>query len=72
MEQVSYLEGRIESSTAKYAEDLCHATYEAKKTLAVSYLDVLVSLMDKWERKKVSADCEILLREVMSNIDLLF
>ncbi|KAL0702399.1 hypothetical protein Bca4012_058521 [Brassica carinata] len=36
-----------------------------------SYLDVLVSLKDKWERKKVAANCETRLREVMAHIDLL-
>ncbi|KAL0864454.1 hypothetical protein Bca101_043572 [Brassica carinata] len=53
------------------AAQLAAAEKLGNQTLAVSYLDVLVSLKDKWERKKVAADCEIRLREVMSNIDLL-
>ncbi|KAL0853730.1 hypothetical protein Bca101_058882 [Brassica carinata] len=43
LEQVSYLEGRIESSTAKYVEDLRHATYEAKKTSAIMNNNFLAS-----------------------------
>ncbi|KAF2611576.1 hypothetical protein F2Q70_00013482 [Brassica cretica] len=39
--------------------------------MADSYLDVLVSLKEKWENKKVATDCEARLREVMANIDLL-
>ena len=39
--------------------------------MADSYLDVLVSLKEKWEKKKVATDCEARLWEVMANIDLL-
>ena len=39
--------------------------------MADSYLDVLVSLKEKCEKKKVATDCEARLREVMANIDLL-
>ncbi|KAF2560488.1 hypothetical protein F2Q70_00017799 [Brassica cretica] len=39
-------------------------SYEAKKALDASYLDVLVSLKEKWERKKVAANCEALLCEL--------
>ncbi|KAF2608294.1 hypothetical protein F2Q68_00042968 [Brassica cretica] len=35
------------------------------------YLDVLVSLKEKWEKKKATTDCEARLREDMANIDLL-
>ena len=70
LEQVSFLEAKIESSANKFADDLCCGTYDAKKALADSYLDVL-SLMEKWEKKKVAADCEARLKEVMAIIDLL-
>ena len=46
------------------------AHYDIKKALADSYLDVLVSLKEKWEKKKAATDCEARLREVMANIDL--
>ena len=39
--------------------------------MADNYLDVLVSLKDKWENKKVAADCEARLKEVMANINIL-
>ena len=32
---------------------------------------MLVSLKEKWEKKKAATDCEARLREVMANIDLL-
>ncbi|KAF3499693.1 hypothetical protein F2Q69_00042355 [Brassica cretica] len=38
---------------------------------ALDYLDVLVSMKEKWETKKATTDCEACLREVMANIDLL-
>lgn len=65
------MEAHIESFAIEHADDFRRATYEAKKILADSYLDVLISLKEKWERKKVTADCEARLREVMVNIDLL-
>ena len=65
------MEAKIESSTSKFANDLRRATYNAKKALADSYLDVLISLKEKWEKKKVAADSEARLKEVMANIDLL-
>lgn len=65
------MEAHIESFAIEHADDLRRATYEAKKILADSYLDVLISLKEKWVRKKVTADCEARLREVMVNIDLL-
>ncbi|KAF2605290.1 hypothetical protein F2Q70_00026431 [Brassica cretica] len=71
LEQVSFLEAKVESSANKFSDDLHRATYDAKKALADSYLDVLVSLKEKWEKKKVATDCEARLREVMANIDIL-
>ncbi|KAF3524973.1 hypothetical protein F2Q69_00048143 [Brassica cretica] len=62
---------KIVSSSNKFADDLRRATYEAKKALADSYLDVLISLKEKWEKKKAAADCEARLKEVMANIDRL-
>ena len=70
-EQVSFLEAKAESSANKFSDDLRRATYDAKKALADSYLYVLVSLKEKWEKKKAATDCEARLREVMANIDLL-
>ncbi|KAF2560467.1 hypothetical protein F2Q70_00017848 [Brassica cretica] len=71
LEQVSFLEAKAESSAKKFSDDHRCATYDAKKTLTYSYLDMLVSLKDKWEKKKAATDCEARLREVMANIDLL-
>ncbi|KAF3587951.1 hypothetical protein F2Q69_00028861 [Brassica cretica] len=71
LEQVYFLEAKIESSAGKFTDDLRRATYDAKKTLADSYLDVLISLKEKWEKKKAAADCEDHLKKVMANIDLL-
>ena len=71
LEQVSFLEAKAESSANKFFDDLRPATYDAKKALADSYLDVLVSLKEKWEKMKATTDCEAYLREVMANIDLL-
>ncbi|KAF3513738.1 hypothetical protein F2Q69_00008771 [Brassica cretica] len=69
--QVSFLEAKVESSANKFSDNLRRATYEAKKALADIYLDVLVSLVEKCEKKKAATDCEARLREVMANIDLL-
>ena len=71
LEQVSFLEAKIESSAGKFADDLRHATYDAKKALADNYLDVLISLKEKWEKKKAAANYEARLKEVITNIDLL-
>ena len=71
VEQVSFLEAKVESSANKFSDDLRRATYDARKALADSYLDVLVSLKEKWEKKKSAIDCEARLREVIANIDLL-
>ena len=71
LEQVSFLEAKAESSTNKFSDDYGLATYDAKKALADSYLDVLVFLKEKWEKKKATTDCEARLKEVMANIDLL-
>ena len=71
LEQFSFLEAKVESSTNKFSDDLCRATYDAKKALAESYLDLLVSLKEKWEEKKAATDCEARLWEVMANIDIL-
>ena len=71
LEQVSFLEAKIESSASKFADDLCRSTYDAKKALADNYLDMLISLKEKWEKKKATADCVVRLKEVMANIDLL-
>ncbi|KAF2550829.1 hypothetical protein F2Q68_00034415 [Brassica cretica] len=62
-EKVSFLEAKVESSANKFSDDLRRATYDAKKALADSYLDVLVSLKEKWEKKKAATDCQALLRE---------
>ena len=51
LEQVSFLEVKVESSTNKFSDDLRRATYDAKKALADSYVDVLVSLKEKWVKK---------------------
>ena len=64
------MEAKVESSANKFADDLRHTTYDAKKALADSYLDVLISLKEKWEKKKAAADWEARLKEVMANIDL--
>ena len=71
LEQVSFLEAKVESSANMFSDDLRRAAYDAKRALADSYLDVLVSLKEKWEKKKAATDCEARLREVMANIDLL-
>ncbi|KAF3504873.1 hypothetical protein F2Q69_00042995 [Brassica cretica] len=71
LEQVSFLEAKVESSANMFSDDLRRAAYDAKKALADSYLDVLVSLKEKWEKKKAATDCEARLREVMANIDLM-
>ena len=71
LEQVFFLEAKIESSMSKFADDLRRATYDAKKALADNYLDVLISLKEKWEKKKAAADYEARLKEVMANIGLL-
>ena len=63
LEQVSFLEANVESSANKF--------YDAKRALADSYLDVLVSLKEKWEKKKAASDCKARLREVKANIDIL-
>ncbi|KAF3594351.1 hypothetical protein DY000_02022059 [Brassica cretica] len=51
LEQVSFLVAKAESSANKFSDDLRRATYDAKKALADSYLGVLVSLKEKWEKK---------------------
>ncbi|KAF3518753.1 hypothetical protein DY000_02058487 [Brassica cretica] len=61
----------LEARLRVFSDDLRRATYDAKKALADSYLDVLVSLKEKWEKKKAATDIEARLREVMENIDLL-
>ncbi|KAF8112086.1 hypothetical protein N665_0067s0007, partial [Sinapis alba] len=86
LKQVSSLEAQIESSAIEQADDLCRATYEAKKLLADSYMDVLMSLKEKWEKKgqsqlqtrlrekwekKGQSQLQTRLREVMMNINLL-
>ncbi|KAL0649856.1 hypothetical protein Bca4012_092547 [Brassica carinata] len=53
------------------AAQLAAAEKLGNQALADSYLDVLVSLKEKWEKKKATTDCEAYLREVMANIDLL-
>ena len=65
------MEAKIESSSSKFSDDHRRATYDAKKALADNYLDVVISLKEKWEKKKAAADCEARLKEVMANIDLL-
>ena len=69
LEQVSFLEAKIESSASKFADDLRRATHDAKKALADNYLDVLRSPKEK--KKKAAANCETHLKEVMANIELL-
>ncbi|KAF3576475.1 hypothetical protein DY000_02031641 [Brassica cretica] len=61
----------LEARLRVFSDDLRRATHEAKTTMADSYLDVLVSLKEKWEKKKAATDCEARLQEVVANIDLL-
>ncbi|KAF3535585.1 hypothetical protein F2Q69_00022420 [Brassica cretica] len=42
LEQVSFWEAKVESSANKFSDDLRRATYDAKKALADSYVDVLL------------------------------
>ncbi|KAF2567818.1 hypothetical protein F2Q68_00025056 [Brassica cretica] len=69
LEQVSFLEAKVESSADKFSDDLRRATREAKKTMADSYLDVLVSLKEKWEKKKAATDSKEI--EVGSEVDVM-
>ena len=62
---------KVESSANKFSDDLLCATYDAKKALADIYLDLLISLKEKWKKKKAATYFEARLREVMANIDLL-
>ncbi|KAF2577834.1 hypothetical protein F2Q68_00002498 [Brassica cretica] len=71
LEQISFLEAKVESSANKFSDDLRRETREAKRAMTDSYLDVLASLKEKWEKKKAATDCDARLREVMENIDLL-
>ena len=71
LEQISVLEAEVESSANKFADDHRRAIYDSKKVMGDSYLEVLVSLKEKWEQKKAAADCEARHREVVANIDLL-
>ncbi|KAF3599141.1 hypothetical protein F2Q69_00035375 [Brassica cretica] len=64
LEEVSFLEAKVESSANKFSGDLRCATYDAKKALADSYLDVLISLEEKWEKKKAATYFEARLREL--------
>ncbi|KAF3540991.1 hypothetical protein F2Q69_00021511 [Brassica cretica] len=48
--QAASLEAKVESSANKFSDDLRRATYDAKNTLADSYLDVLIYLKEKWEK----------------------
>ncbi|KAF3528903.1 hypothetical protein DY000_02039981 [Brassica cretica] len=62
----------LEARSRVFSDDLLCATYDAKKALADIYLDVLISLKEKWKKKKKAATYfEARLREVMANIDLL-
>ena len=65
------MEVKLESSANKFADDRRRAVCDAKKVMADSYLEVLVSLKEKWEQKKAAADSEARLWEVVANIDLL-
>ena len=71
LEQVSFLEAKVESSANKFFDDFVAQLMTLKKALADNYLDVLVSLKEKWEKKKAATDYEARLRDVMVNIDLL-
>ncbi|KAF3542041.1 hypothetical protein F2Q69_00020360 [Brassica cretica] len=71
LEQVSFLEAKVESSANKFSDELRRTNREAKRAMADSYLDVLATLKEKWEKKKAATDCDARLREVMANIDLL-
>ncbi|KAL0690210.1 hypothetical protein Bca4012_089888 [Brassica carinata] len=53
------------------AAQLVAAEKLGNQTMADSYQDVLVSLKEKWEKKKAATDFEARLREVVANIDLL-
>ncbi|KAF2532614.1 hypothetical protein F2Q70_00030437 [Brassica cretica] len=52
LEQVSFLEAKIESFANKFSDDLRRATYDSKKALADSYLNVLVSLKESGRRRR--------------------
>ena len=53
LEQVSFFEAKVESSANKFSDDLRRVIYDAKKTMVDSYLDVLVSLKEKWEKRRL-------------------
>ncbi|KAF2542120.1 hypothetical protein F2Q68_00031035 [Brassica cretica] len=61
----------LEARSRVFSDDLLCATYDAKKALADIYLDVLISLKEKWKKKKAATYFEARLREGMANIDLL-
>ncbi|KAF3543239.1 hypothetical protein DY000_02009637 [Brassica cretica] len=61
LEQVSFLEANVESSANKSSDDLRHATYDAKKTLADSYLDVLISLRRSGRRRRLQLIAKLVL-----------
>ncbi|KAF3550735.1 hypothetical protein DY000_02003404 [Brassica cretica] len=63
LEQISFLEAKVESSANKFSDDLRRETREAKRAMTDSYLDVLASLKEKWEKKKAATDCDARLRE---------
>ena len=65
------MEAKAESSANKFADDLRRAIYDAKWVMADSYLEMMVSLKEKWGKKKAATDSETRLREVVANIDLL-
>lgn len=50
-ERVSSMEAQIESSSVDHANGLHGASYEVKKALADSYLDVLLSLKENGRGK---------------------
>ena len=47
LERISVLEAEVESSANTFADDRRRAIYDAKKVMADSYLEVLVSLKEK-------------------------
>uniref|UniRef100_M4FIR1 Uncharacterized protein n=1 Tax=Brassica campestris TaxID=3711 RepID=M4FIR1_BRACM len=58
-------------STGRCQEIGNSAFFARSSSAGCDYFDVLVSLKEKWEKKKAATDCEARLSEVMVNIDLL-
>ncbi|KAL0733818.1 hypothetical protein Bca4012_010028 [Brassica carinata] len=60
LEQVSYLEAKIQSSADKHAEDLRRATYEAKKVLAIMNNNLLAAdELSRLREKEIELGAEL-------------